>query len=108
VSETAATFSSFVVSGADCSFFVAGCDGGLLRPGGTRPLALLDDGAGAASAVATVDSGVGVGTAKSSGVGCGVGAAATSSLTTGDSAMRAPTEETRREPAVVSDSDVGF
>lgn len=110
---TSEAFSLLVVSEPGCSFFLAGCDAGLLRLGGTRPLDRLGAGAGAGASVVTVGSGVAVGTAKSSGVGCGVGAAATSSLTTGGSAMRAPTEETRLEPlpreaTLGADSDVGL
>lgn len=81
------------------SFFLVGCgDVGFRRPGGTRPLTLLGAGAGAGVSVLAAASGVAVGTATWSGVGSGVGAVATSSLTTGGSGMRAPTDETRLEP----------
>ena len=111
--EASATFSSFAFSATAGTSFFAGCAAGLLRLGGTRPLPLLGAGAGAGASVSTVGSGVAVGIAKSSGVGSGVGAAATSSLTTGGSAMRAPTEDTRLdalppEATVGADSNVGL
>ena len=113
VLRTSGTVTSFVVSERDSSLFLAGCDAGLRRLDGTRPLPLLGGAGAPASAVATVVSGLGVGTVKSSGVGWGVGAAATSSRTTGGSAMRAPTDETRLdvlpfETTVVTGSAVGF
>jgi hypothetical protein len=88
---------SVVVLDTGSSFFLTG-DVGLRRPGGVRPLALPGVGAGAGVSVLSVDSGIVEGVANGSGVGSGVGAVATSSLASGGSAIRAPTEETRLEP----------
>jgi len=112
-SEAYATLSPVAVSATGGSFFLVVCDAGLRRLGGMLPRDLRGPAAGSGASVVTVGSGVAVGNAKSSGVGWGVGAAALASLTTGGSAMRAPTEETRLEPlpreaTVVAGSDVGL